>query len=146
MGVVSACALSFMSKYLHQSCGPKPMTRVDINDNNQSSNNPPLISQTSPFSNFMEKLNPKIIFHLKILILLHMIVNLIMQRKKSILTMSNLFMTPFYLLMMLVSGQYKLINTHMTFMIHVMSLLLKISMNLIEILNCMTLLLIHCFN
>jgi hypothetical protein len=29
---------SFMSKYLHQSCGPKPMTRVDINDNNQSSN------------------------------------------------------------------------------------------------------------
>jgi hypothetical protein len=39
MGVVSACALSFMSKYLHQSCSPKPMTRVDINDNNQSSNN-----------------------------------------------------------------------------------------------------------
>jgi hypothetical protein len=39
MGVVSACAFSFMSKYLHQSCGPKPMTRVDINDNNQSSNN-----------------------------------------------------------------------------------------------------------
>jgi hypothetical protein len=38
MGVVFACALSFMSKYLHQSCGPKPMTRVDINDNNQSSN------------------------------------------------------------------------------------------------------------
>jgi hypothetical protein len=35
MGVVSACAFSFMSKYLHQSCGPKPMTRVDINDNNQ---------------------------------------------------------------------------------------------------------------
>jgi hypothetical protein len=35
---VSTCALSFMSKYLHQSCGPKPMTRVDINDNNQSSN------------------------------------------------------------------------------------------------------------
>jgi hypothetical protein len=28
MGVVYACALSFMSKYLHQSCGPKPMTRV----------------------------------------------------------------------------------------------------------------------
>jgi hypothetical protein len=42
MGVVSACALSFMSKYLHQSCGPKPMIRVDINDNNQSSNNIPL--------------------------------------------------------------------------------------------------------
>jgi hypothetical protein len=41
MGVVSACAFSFMSKYLHQSCGPKPMTRVDINDNNQSSNNIP---------------------------------------------------------------------------------------------------------
>jgi hypothetical protein len=39
MGVVYACALSFMSKYLYQSCGPKPMTRVDINDNNQSSNN-----------------------------------------------------------------------------------------------------------
>jgi hypothetical protein len=38
MGVVYACALSFMSKYLHQSCGPKPMTRVDINDNNQYSN------------------------------------------------------------------------------------------------------------
>jgi hypothetical protein len=38
MGVVYACALSFMSKYLYQSCGPKPMTRVDINDNNQSSN------------------------------------------------------------------------------------------------------------
>jgi hypothetical protein len=38
MGVVSACAFSFMSKYLHQSCGPKPITRVDINDNNQSSN------------------------------------------------------------------------------------------------------------
>jgi hypothetical protein len=37
MGVVYACALSFMSKYLYQSCGPKPMTRVDINDNNQSS-------------------------------------------------------------------------------------------------------------
>jgi len=36
MGVVYACALSFMSKYLYQSCGPKPMTRVDIN--NQSSN------------------------------------------------------------------------------------------------------------
>jgi hypothetical protein len=39
MGFVYACALSFMSKYLYQSCGPKPMTRVDINDNNQSSNN-----------------------------------------------------------------------------------------------------------
>jgi hypothetical protein len=39
MGVVSTCALSFMSKYLHQSCGPKAMTRADINDNNQSSNN-----------------------------------------------------------------------------------------------------------
>jgi hypothetical protein len=38
MGVVFACALSFMSKYLHASCGPKLMTRVDINDNNQSSN------------------------------------------------------------------------------------------------------------
>jgi hypothetical protein len=38
MGVLYACALSFMSKYLYQSCGPKPMTRVDINDNNQSSN------------------------------------------------------------------------------------------------------------
>ena len=38
MGVVSACAFSFISKYLHQSCSPKPMTRVDINDNNQSSN------------------------------------------------------------------------------------------------------------
>jgi hypothetical protein len=38
MGVVSACAFSFMSKYLHQSCSPKPMTRVDINENNQSSN------------------------------------------------------------------------------------------------------------
>jgi hypothetical protein len=30
-----------MSKYLHQSCGPKPMTRIDINDNNQSSNRLP---------------------------------------------------------------------------------------------------------
>jgi hypothetical protein len=38
MVVVYACALFFMSKYLYQSCGPKPMTRVDINDNNQSSN------------------------------------------------------------------------------------------------------------
>jgi hypothetical protein len=38
MGVVYACALSFMSKYLYQYCGPKPMTRADINDNNQSSN------------------------------------------------------------------------------------------------------------
>ena len=38
MGVVSSCAFFFMSKYLHQSCYPKPMTRVDINDNNQSSN------------------------------------------------------------------------------------------------------------
>jgi hypothetical protein len=38
MGVLYACAFSFMSKYLYQSCGPKPMTRVDINDNNQSSN------------------------------------------------------------------------------------------------------------
>jgi hypothetical protein len=38
MGVVSTCALSFMSKYLHQYWGPKPMTRVDINENNQSSN------------------------------------------------------------------------------------------------------------
>jgi hypothetical protein len=38
MGVVSACALLFISKYLHHSCGPKPMTRIDINDNNQSSN------------------------------------------------------------------------------------------------------------
>jgi hypothetical protein len=42
MGVVYACAFSFMSKYLYQSCGPKPMTRVDINDNNQSSNKLPL--------------------------------------------------------------------------------------------------------
>jgi hypothetical protein len=41
MGLVSTCAFSFMSKYLHQSCGPKPMTRVDINDNNQSPNNHP---------------------------------------------------------------------------------------------------------
>jgi hypothetical protein len=40
MGVLYSCALSFMSKYLYQYCGPKPMTRVDINDNNQSSNNP----------------------------------------------------------------------------------------------------------
>jgi hypothetical protein len=39
MVVVSTCALSFMSKYLHQSCSPKPMTRVDINDKNQSFNN-----------------------------------------------------------------------------------------------------------
>jgi hypothetical protein len=39
MGFFSACTLSFMSKYLHHSCGPKPMTRVDINDNNQYSNN-----------------------------------------------------------------------------------------------------------
>jgi hypothetical protein len=39
MGLVSTCAFSFMSKYLHQSCVPKPMTRLDINDNNQSSNN-----------------------------------------------------------------------------------------------------------
>jgi hypothetical protein len=39
MGVVYACAFSFMSKYLYQSYGPKPMTRVDINDNNQPSNN-----------------------------------------------------------------------------------------------------------
>jgi 2-hydroxy-3-keto-5-methylthiopentenyl-1-phosphate phosphatase len=39
MGVVSACAMSFISKYLHQFCGPKPMTRVDISDNNQYSNN-----------------------------------------------------------------------------------------------------------
>src|ERR1700678_4123542 len=41
MGLVSTCVFFFMSKYLHQSCGPKPMTRVDINDNNQSSNNYP---------------------------------------------------------------------------------------------------------
>jgi hypothetical protein len=48
MGVVSACAFSFMSKYLHQSCGPKPMTRVDINDNNQSSNmmTPPMMTHS----------------------------------------------------------------------------------------------------
>jgi hypothetical protein len=45
MGVVSTCAFSFMSKYLHQSCGPKPMTRVDINDNNQSSNMDPITLQ-----------------------------------------------------------------------------------------------------
>jgi hypothetical protein len=38
MVVVYAFALSFMSKYLYQYCSPKPMTRVDINDNNQSSN------------------------------------------------------------------------------------------------------------
>jgi len=38
MGVVSSFSFSFMSKYLHQSSGPKPMTRVDINDNNQYSN------------------------------------------------------------------------------------------------------------
>jgi hypothetical protein len=38
MGVVSTRAFSFMSKYLHQYCSPKPMARVDINDNNQSSN------------------------------------------------------------------------------------------------------------
>ena len=42
MGLVYTCAFSFMSKYLHQSCGPKSMTRVDINDNNQYSNNLPL--------------------------------------------------------------------------------------------------------
>jgi hypothetical protein len=36
--VLYACALSFMSKYLYQSCGRKLMTRVNINDNNQSSN------------------------------------------------------------------------------------------------------------
>jgi hypothetical protein len=34
-----SCAISFMSKYLHQCCGPKPMTRFDINDNNQYSDN-----------------------------------------------------------------------------------------------------------
>jgi hypothetical protein len=44
MGVVSACILSFMSKYLHQLWGPKPMTRVDINDKNQSSKNIPLLA------------------------------------------------------------------------------------------------------
>jgi hypothetical protein len=44
MGVLSAYAFSFMSKYLHQSCGPKPMTRVDINDNNQSSNTQDLVN------------------------------------------------------------------------------------------------------
>ena len=41
MGVVSLCALSFMSKYLHQYCDTKLMTVVDINDNNQSSNTYP---------------------------------------------------------------------------------------------------------
>jgi hypothetical protein len=51
-----------------------------------------------------------------------------------------------YLLMIIVSGQDKLMNTRMTFMIDVMSLPLNISMNSIEILNCMTLLLIHYFN
>jgi hypothetical protein len=50
MGVVSACAFSFMSKYLHQSCGPKPMTRVDINDNNQSSNK--VLGSSSPCTNY----------------------------------------------------------------------------------------------
>jgi hypothetical protein len=39
MGVVYACALSFMSKYLNQYWGPKLMTKVDINDKNQYSNN-----------------------------------------------------------------------------------------------------------
>jgi hypothetical protein len=38
MGVLSTYAFSFMSKYLQQYCGPKPMTRVDINDSNQYSN------------------------------------------------------------------------------------------------------------
>ena len=42
MDVMFSCALSFMSKYLHQSCGPKPMTRVDINDSKKSSKNLPL--------------------------------------------------------------------------------------------------------
>jgi CBS domain containing-hemolysin-like protein len=47
MGVVYACAFSFISKYLYQSCGPKPMTRVDINDNNQSSNNEKVEAEAS---------------------------------------------------------------------------------------------------
>jgi hypothetical protein len=45
MGVVSSYAFSFMSKYLHQFFDQKHMTRVDINDNNQSSNNLLLIPQ-----------------------------------------------------------------------------------------------------
>jgi hypothetical protein len=53
MGVVYACAFSFMSKYLHQSCGPKPMTRVDINDNNQSSNIETLVAHGYPIFNFL---------------------------------------------------------------------------------------------
>jgi hypothetical protein len=48
MGVVYSCAFSFMSKYLYQSCGPKPMTRVDINDNNQSSNNAIVAARYAP--------------------------------------------------------------------------------------------------
>jgi len=39
MGVVFAYVLYFMFIYHDQMQVPQPMTRVDINDNNQSSNN-----------------------------------------------------------------------------------------------------------
>jgi hypothetical protein len=58
--------------------------------------NPPLTSQTSPLLNLMKKLNPKIIFHFEPLIRTHMMVNLIMRLKKSILTALNLFMKHFF--------------------------------------------------
>ena len=84
----------------------------------------------------MENINPKIICHLKLLIHMHKMVNLIMQMTKSILTMSNLIMTHFYSLMMITSGQNKLMKTNMTLMIHVMIPLLKAVMSSIKILNC----------
>jgi hypothetical protein len=55
MGVVYACAFSFMSKYLYQYCGPKPMTRVDINENNQSSNKNIKALQYESFDLVLEK-------------------------------------------------------------------------------------------
>jgi hypothetical protein len=44
------------------------------------------------------------------------------------------------------NGQNKLMKNRMTLMIDVMSPLLSTFMSSIEILNCMTLLLIHCSN
>jgi hypothetical protein len=62
MGVVYACSLSFMSKYIYQSCGPNPMTRVDINDNNQSSNNYKITEED------LEEINKEYLAYLLILV------------------------------------------------------------------------------
>jgi hypothetical protein len=86
-------------------------------------------------------------FHLKLLIHTYTMEILIMQMKKSIITMSNQFMIHLYSMMMLMSGQHKLMKTNMALMMHVRNPLLKIFMNSIKtLLKCINFLIILCFN